>query len=418
MAKRFEQILELRKRRKKLWEEARAFREGKEKESEDGKLSAEDARAYQKRLDEVDDLTAQIEADEKELATEERMTEDEVRRKEASPDGSLEKHREKHREAFRTWLVRGSAALSEEQRTILTEKRTDEFQSFANDEGGYTVPDEMYEGIIEALKAYAAVRNTRVRVLTTSDGRLLQIPTGDDTSNKGEILDPNAQVNEQRATFGSKDLEAFTYSSKMIRVPFQLIQDSIIDMEQHLRDVLAERLARILNEHWSTGSGSGQPEGIVTGSAEGKEAAAVDAITYDELIDLIHSVDPAYRQNAEFMFHDSTLKALKKLKDDQDRPLWTPGLAFREPDTINGYRYTVNNSMAEMEADSKPIVFGDFSYYWVRDVQGTMMMRLVERYADFGQVAFLGFQRHGGVLVTPATGDLNPVQHLVMSSAG
>lgn len=418
MAKRFEQILELRKRRKKLWEEARAFREGKEKESEDGKLSAEDARAYQKRLDEVDDLTAQIEADEKELATEERMTEDEVRRKEASPDGSLEKHREKHREAFRTWLVRGSAALSEEQRTILTEKRTDEFQSFANDEGGYTVPDEMYEGIIESLKAYAGVRNTRVRVLTTSDGRLLQIPTGDDTSNKGEILDPNAQVTEQRATFGSKDLEAFTYSSKMIRVPFQLIQDSIIDMEQYLRDVLAERLARILNEHWSTGSGSGEPEGIVTGSAEGKEAAAVDALTYDELIDLIHSVDPAYRQNAEFMFHDSTLKALKKLKDDQDRPLWTPGLAFREPDTINGYRYTVNNSMAEMEADSKPIVFGDFSYYWVRDVQGTMMMRLVERYADFGQVAFLGFQRHGGVLVTPATGDLNPVQHLVMSSAG
>lgn len=418
MAKRFEQILELRKRRKKLWEEARAFREGKEKESEDGKLSAEDARAYQKRLDEVDDLTAQIEADEKELATEERMTEDEVRRKEASPDGSLEKHREKHREAFRTWLVRGSAALSEEQRTILTEKRTDEFQSFANDEGGYTVPDEMYEGIIESLKAYAGVRNTRVRVLTTSDGRLLQIPTGDDTSNKGEILDPNAQVTEQRATFGSKDLEAFTYSSKMIRVPFQLIQDSIIDMEQYLRDVLAERLARILNEHWSTGSGSGEPEGIVTGSAEGKEAAAVDALTYDELIDLIHSVDPAYRQNAEFMFHDSTLKALKKLKDDQDRPLWTPGLAVREPDTINGYRYTVNNSMAEMEADSKPIVFGDFSYYWVRDVQGTMMMRLVERYADFGQVAFLGFQRHGGVLVTPATGDLNPVQHLVMSSAG
>lgn len=419
MAQRFDKILELRKQRKKIWEEARAYREQHEKANEDGKLTAEEARSYQARLDDVEKLTTEIETQERELAVEERMLETEARRREESPDGSAQKKAEEYRSAFNAYLRGGFGSLNEEQRgLVLTRQQaiTDEHRALAvgtDTAGGFTVPDEMYEGIIQGMKAFAGVRNTRADVVTTSTGRDMPYPTGNDTTNVGELLAENAQVNEQDTVFGSKNLRAYMFSSKMIRVPFQLLQDSVIDIEAYLRGILAERIGRATAGYFITGTGSNQPEGIVTGAPLGKTANASTAITPDELLDLIHSVDPAYRGNAEFMIGDSTLLALKKLKDSENRPLWMPGIALREPDTINGYRYVVDNTMPAMTAGNTPIVFGDMSYFKIRDVQGGMMMRLVERYADFGQVAFLAFFRHGSVFANPGTG---PVKRLTMAA--
>ncbi|MCY1305329.1 phage major capsid protein, HK97 family [compost metagenome] len=150
------------------------------------------------------------------------------------------------------------------------------------------------------------------------------------------------------------------------------------------------------------GTGVGQPTGIVTAASVGANAATAAAITFDELIDLEHSVDPAYRQagRCRFMFHDSTLKAIKKLKDDQKRPLWLPGVAVREPDTVLGYAYTINQHVPVLASEAKAVLFGDFSKYLIRDVLAVSLFRLTDsKYTEKGQVGFLAFSRHDGNLI-------------------
>jgi HK97 family phage major capsid protein len=129
---------------------------------------------------------------------------------------------------------------------------------------------------------------------------------------------------------------------------------------------------------------------------------------------LKHSVNRAYRQNAEWMFNDNTLLAIKKLTDSNNRPLWSPGIAAGEPDRFDGDRYVVNDDMPDMAASAKPILYGDFSNYFIRDVLGIQLLRLSERYADYLQVGFIAFSRHDGLLADAGT---NPVKHLLMAAA-
>ena len=130
-------------------------------------------------------------------------------------------------------------------------------------------------------------------------------------------------------------------------------------------------------------------------------AAQLDSVTYDDLVELEHSVDPAYREggNCAFMFADATLKAIKKLKDGDGRPLWLPGIDVKEPASILGYRYVVNQSVPVMAKSGKSVLFGDFSKYIIRDAMGITMRRFDDSaFAMKGQVGFLAFMRSGGVL--------------------
>ena len=129
--------------------------------------------------------------------------------------------------------------------------------------------------------------------------------------------------------------------------------------------------------------------------------AASDTLTYDDLVELEYSLDPAYREGGRcsFMFADATLKAIKKLKDGQGRPLWLPGIDVKEPASILGYRYVINQSVPAMAATAKSVLFGDFSKYIIRDAMGITMYRFADSaFAQKGQVGFLAFMRSGGVL--------------------
>jgi HK97 family phage major capsid protein len=179
----------------------------------------------------------------------------------------------------------------------------------------------------------------------------------------------------------------------MIKVPRELLQDSAVDVEALLRSALAERAGRITNEHLTTGDGSTQPQGIVTASTLGKTAAAAVAFTSNEILDLIHSVDPAYRPNARLMFHDTTLKAILQLTDSQNRPLFQPSNRDGAPATVHGYRFSINNDMAVPAAAARFMLFGDFKYLLFRRAAGFDLLRLNERFAEANQVAFVGFWR-------------------------
>jgi len=206
------------------------------------------------------------------------------------------------------------------------------------------------------------------------------------------------------AAFGSTTLKAWKYATSVIRVSKELMQDSAINVQQIVVDALAERMARGTNAGFTTGNGTTAPEGVVTGSGAGVTSASETAITASELVDLEHSLDVAYRANAKFMMHDSVLKKIKQLvlSTSSNTPIWNPGIMQNGmASTILGYEYVINNDMASsLVADAKVILFGDFSYYIVRDVADFSVLSLNERYAEYLQTGFIGFGRFDGRYIT------------------
>ena len=254
----------------------------------------------------------------------------------------------------------------------------------------------------KALKAFGGIRQV-ARMFPTPDGRDIPWPTVDDTANVGELLGENVAAAEQDVAFGQVVLKAFKYSSKIVLVSMELLQDSFFDIGTILNDLLAERIGRITNTHFTLGTGSGQPQGVVVAAGLGKTGASGQTTTLiqEDIIDLEHSVDPLYRPGCSYMLADSTLKAIKKLKDSTGRWLFQANneaslAAGNQGPNINGYPFTVNQDIAAMAASAKSVLFGNFGKYVVRDVREFALLRLQERYAEKGQVGFIAFTRHDG----------------------
>ncbi len=408
-------IKEMREKRANLWEQMKALNERAKAENRD--LSAEERTQWDGLDAEMTRLKAQVERDER-VDAEGRELDRPVNsaiRPQVGEDGANQQASEEYRKAFWGWARNGSLEMEPEQRAALrrgsaalpAEARA--LGVSVGAAGGYTVANEDIRPIVDAMKMTGGVREVAYE-LTTDTGGEIPVPTSDDTANKGARIAENVAVSEQDVTFGQKVLHAFMYSSKMVKVPIQLLQDTSFPIESWLTEKLGVRIGRITNEEFTNGTGNAMPEGVVAGSALGKTTAAAGAITYGELRALEHSVDPAYRKNGRYMFADSTLLYIKQLLDGQNRPLYLPGINVREPDTINGYPFTVNDDMDAIAATKKTVLFGDFKNYWVRNVRGIMVLRLAERFAEYGQVAFLAFSRHDGILIDAGQ---HPVKHLI-----
>jgi HK97 family phage major capsid protein len=276
-------------------------------------------------------------------------------------------------------------------------------------EGGFTVPSEIAAMVIDKLKAFGGMRDV-ASVLSTSTGVAMNWPTSDGTADVGAIVGQNAAVNAADITFGTIGLNPFYYTSNKIALPLELIQDSAIDVVAYVVDRLATRIARIQNTHFTVGAGTTLPDGVIPKSGTGKTGTTGQTLTviYDDLIDLKHSVNRAYRANAKYMMNDLSVAVVSKLKDTTGRPIWTPGdaesIVGGRPDTLCGYPVVINDDMAVMAANAKSIAFGDFSKYVIRDVTGTTTLRRFDdsAFALSNQVGFCGWTRSGGNLLDPA----------------
>lgn len=272
-----------------------------------------------------------------------------------------------------------------------------------NSAGGFLVPTTLSTTLEEQLLFYANLRSV-AQVLRTATGNPLDLPVNNDTGNKGEIIAENTAFNAQDFTFSKVSLNAYKYSAKLVLVSVELLQDSAIDLPSFLGQGLGERIGRIQADHFTTGTGSSQPQGVVTGSSLGANAASATAIAVDDLLNLLHSVDRAYRTNGAWMVHDSILLAIRKLKDSQNRPIFTESYRDGEPDRLLGYPVIVNNSMdSTVVATKKTVLFGDYSKFVIRDAQDINIIRMDERYGEYGQVAFTALSRSDSkVLVSAA----------------
>jgi len=280
--------------------------------------------------------------------------------------------------------------------------------------GGFLVPAGFRQAIIETLARFGGVREVASHV-DTDTGASLPWPTVNDTANVGAILAENTQVTEQDVVLGTATLGAHMYTSKMVRVSLQLIQDSGFDVEEWLRVRLSRRIWRIQNTHFTTGTGTAQPLGIGTSPVTGVTAASATAVTYDELVNLETSVDPDYvaGDDVGWMMNLSTFGAIRKLKDTTNKPLVEPDVQAGAPRMLLGHRVYLNQALPNMAVSTKPILFGNFrAGYVTRDAGDMTILRLAERYADFLQVGFLAFLRSDG-----AVQDASAYKSLVMAAA-
>lgn len=317
----------------------------------------------------------------------------------------------------------GFRGVSAEDRRLMQEFRdmgTGGGNALQGSGGGYFVPVGFVDKVEDAMKWYGDMLQAAT-IMTTATGQPLPYPTDNDTGTVGELVGEAVQVSTADLTLGNLTLNAYKYSTKMVKVSIELLQDSAFDLESYLTGKFAERTGRILNTHFTTGTGTSQPKGIIVAATAGPTAVgssgndggsgtAANSIGTDDLIELEHSVDKAYRKGSSYMANDSTIKAIKKLKDKYGRPIWLPGLAVASPDTILDYPYWTNNDMAAIATTAKTVLFGRIDKYLIRKVKEMSVLRLVERFADFGQVAFIGFSRYDGNLLDAGT---HPVKYLV-----
>lgn len=288
-------------------------------------------------------------------------------------------------------------------------------QSTSSTAGGYTIPTELLPMIVRSMLAWGPMYDPGVATeISTSAGNSLKLPTVDDTAvaavghTEATALTDDGSTD---VTFGQKSLDAYAFDTKFVKWSWELDHDSIFSMETLLADLLGERLGRIANLRLTTGSGSSAPQGVVTGSTLGVTAAAQSAIAFDETIDLIHAVDPAYRAGPKvaYMFNDGTLKALRKLKNGEGDYIWQAGnVQAGVPPTLNGYRYYINQAMAAIGTGNKAMIFGDFSKFYVRKVGLPVIGVMRERF--WPDLGIAGLIRFDGRLADTAA-----IKHLILA---
>lgn len=386
-------ILELREKRAKLWESAKAFLDARRDDK--GLVSAEDTATYERMEQDVVDLGKEIDRLEKQAVLDlelSKPTSTPLSNKPNNCMGEIKEGRasDEYKKAF--WNV---------MRTKNPKSEVFNSLSIGDDtEGGYLVPDEFERTLIQTLEEENIFRKLAKVIQTSSGDKKIPVVV---TKGTASWLDEGEEYEESDSVFGQTSIGAYKLGT-MIKVSDELLNDSIFNIESYISTEFARRIGAKEEEAFLVGDGIGKPTGIfnATGGAElGITAGSATAITADEIIDLVYSLKAPYRKNAAFIMNDATVKAIRKLKDGQGQYLWQPSLTAGTPDTLLNRPVYTSAYAPILEAGAKTIAFGDFGYYWIADRQGRSFKRLNELFATSGQVGFLGSQRVDGKLILP-----------------
>lgn len=383
-------ILELKEKRAKAWETAKAFLDSKRTET--GLLSAEDAAAYDRMEADVVSLGKEIDRLERQA-----LLDAELARATANPitnrpngridgDEKMGRASDAYRQAF--WNSMRNRMSYEVQNAL----------SIGTDsEGGYLVPDEYEKKLVESLENEVFFRTLATVIRTSSGDRKIPIVTS-----KGEAawIDEGGQFPESDDSFGQTSIGAYKLAT-MIKVSDELLNDSVFSIEQYISKEFGRRIGTKEEEAFFIGDGSGKPTGLFysTGGAETGVTVANTNITFDDVMDLYYSLRAPYRNKAVWLLNDSTVKAIRKLKDGNGNYIWQPSVKEGEPDRILNRPYRTSIYVPEIAAGNRVMAFGDYSHYWIADRQGRSFKRLNELYATTGQVGFLASERVDGKLI-------------------
>lgn len=389
---------DLRTRRAETWEKAKAFLDER-RDADSGCLSAEDDAAYSRMEAEIDTLTNEIaraeranrfEADMARAQTMPLTSMPGMARDETAGEVKTGRAADSYKRAF--WDAMRLNASPMEVRNALSEG--------VDSEGGYLVPDEFEHTLVDALADQNVMRGLVKVIQTTSGDRKIPVVS---THGSASWLDEGKPYVESDEAFSQVSLSAFKLGT-FLKISEELLNDSAFSVEAYLATEFARRIGAAEEEAFLVGDGKGKPTGLLDATA-GAQAAVTTAkatdISADELIDLHYALRAPYRKNAVWLTNDSTVKAIRKLKDGNGQYLWQPALTATTPDTVLGRPVHTSVFVPEMKAGAKTVAFGDLAYYWVADRQGRSFKRLNELFATTGQVGFLASQRLDGKLILP-----------------
>lgn len=383
-------IFELREKRAKAWEAAKAFLDSKR--GTDGLVNAEDTAVYEKMEADIVGLGKEIDRLERQqsldlelskpvntpIRNQPNVTGTEVKTGRASDE---------YRQSF--WKAMRNKSHFDVQNAL---------QIGTDSEGGYLVPDEFERTLVQALEEQNIFRQLANVITTSSGDRKIPVVANHGTAS---WVDEEGLIPDTDDVFTQVTIGAFKLAT-MIKVSEELLNDRVFNLESYIAKEFGRRIGTAEESAFFIGNGTGKPTGIfnATGGAQiGVTSASATALTVDEVIDLYHSLKGPYRRNAVFVTNDATVKAIRKLKDGSGQYLWQPSLTAGEPDTILNRPIKTSSHVPIIAASAKVIAFGDFSHYWVADRQGRSFQRLNELYAANGQVGFRATQRIDGKLV-------------------
>lgn len=384
--------LELREKRSKAWEAAKAFLDSKR--GNDGLLSAEDTVTYEKMETDVVNLGKEIERLERQAAIDTELSRPTstpiTNQPNGNPDGEEKKGRasDKYRRTF--WNAMRQKNYYDVENAL---------QIGTDSEGGYLVPDEFERTLVEALVEENFFRTIATVIQTSSGDRKIPV-----VASKGEAawIDEEGAFTESDDSFGQVSIGAYKVGT-MIKVSDELLNDNAFNLEAYISKEFGRRIGSKEEEAFFIGDGTGKPTGIFNasgGAADGITTAAA-AIAFEDVMDLFYSVKSPYRKKAMWVLNDTTVKALRKLKDNNGNYIWQPSVQAGQPDMILNRPYHTSTFVPELAAGKKVMAFGDFSYYWIADRQGRSFKRLNELFAATGQIGFLASQRVDGKLILP-----------------
>ena len=381
-----EKILELREKRAKVWEAAKAFLESKR--DKDGLISTEDAAVYEKMEKEVTDLGHEIERLEKQ-----RNIDDALNRPLSAPlTGKPGKTPGQDVKTGRASDAYNKAFWNSIRNRHYVDV-TNSLSVGTDAEGGYLVPDEYERTLVAALLEENFFRGL-ARIINTSSGdRKIPVVTG---HGEAAWMDENGLYPESDEKFGQISIGAYKLGTA-IKVSDELLNDSAFNVESYIASEFARRIGTKEEEAFFVGDGTSKPKGVFLDAQLGTSAKG--SISFDDMMDLYHSLRTPYRRKAVWILNDTTVKALRKLKDNNGNYIWQPSVQVGQPDMILNRPYYTSSFVPDLTVGNKVIAFGDFSYYWIADRQGRSFKRLNELYAATGQVGFLASQRVDGRLV-------------------
>jgi HK97 family phage major capsid protein len=355
-------------------------------------LSAEERSKYDAIMADVDGLNEDIKRMRQQIAAE-----GDLERRDGSGikppvEGDEEQRKDltlesdEYRSAYLGYLRRGTDLSPEELRAM-------SIGTAGN--GGYLVPTDLSNQIIQALPDVSVVRNY-ARVLQLQHDRDIPI-----SNSRGQVYwtDEAGAFTESTPTYDKKTLGAYKLTY-LVKLSEELLADSGFDLFAELARNYADLAGAAMETKFCQGSGSGEIGGLITGGSAGKTAAAADAITADELIDFVYSLKKQYRRRGVILLNSSTSKAIRKLKNaSTGEYLWQPALAAGQPDNLLGHPVEETAGMPDIAATATPLIFGDLSYYTVAERGTRSIQRLNELYAANGQVGFRVFERLDGAVM-------------------
>lgn len=387
-------IAELRDSRAKLWSAMESFLDTHTNDK--GVLSAEDDATYNKMEKELEDLTTEIKRRERKEAIEAELNKPVATPLTGKPMSATVDD-EKTGRASKGYKSNFWNAM---RKKVISPDVMNALQVGTDTEGGYLVPDEYEHTLVEALEEENIFRKIANVISTASGDRKIPVVA---TKGTASWVDEEGQITESDDAFSQVSIGAYKLGT-LIKVSEELLNDSVFDLESYISKEFARRIGSKEEDAFFNGDGTGKPLGIfaTTGGAEiGVTTANATAITADELIDLYYSLKAPYRKNAVWVLNDSTVKAIRKLKDNNGNYLWQPAITAGTPDTILGRPVLTSSYVPEIKAGAKTIAFGDFKYYWIADRAGRNFKKLSELYAATGQVGFVATQRVDGKLILP-----------------